>query len=122
MDADVRRVSWWLRLLGYRPADAKGLKVLLFTRAGCHLCEEADAFLEAEAKRYGFELVKIDVDIAAEAGLAERYGAEVPVVQVGERVRFRGRINRALWERLMQAEIRKLRFRRASAAPEEPAS
>ena len=105
----MRRVSWWLRLLGYRPADAKGLKVLLFTRAGCHLCEDAWSFLIQQQQRHGFRLTSVDVDESAQ--LVAEYGLEVPVVVIDGKVRFRGKINPVLWERLLRAESRRLRSR-----------
>jgi hypothetical protein len=73
----------------------------MYTRAGCHLCEEARGQLERAQRQYRFALEMIDVD--TEAGLAETYGSEVPVVMVEGKVRFRGRVNGALLERLLEA-------------------
>ena len=77
------------------------LEVLLYTRQGCHLCDEAWALLQNEQRRHGFKLAYVDVDTSPE--LAARHGLEVPVVCVNGKVRFRGVINRVLWERLLQA-------------------
>ena len=46
--------------------------VTLYTRAGCHLCEEAERVLRAEQARSGFRLDAVDVD--ADPELARRYG------------------------------------------------
>jgi glutaredoxin len=75
--------------------------VVLYTRAGCPLCDKAAAFLEAERRRHDFILEY--VDIAADAALTETYGNWVPVVEVDGRIRFRGVINPVLWRRLMEA-------------------
>ncbi|MCI0464652.1 MAG: glutaredoxin family protein [Gemmataceae bacterium] len=91
--------AWWGR--GRRGALAH-LSVVLYTRQGCHLCEEAWALLQAQSQRHGFGLEAVDVD--SDADLAARYGLEVPVVLVGEKVRFRGVVNRHLLERLFLAE------------------
>lgn len=75
--------------------------VALYTRAGCHLCDDAHEELLRAARRYPLELRVIDVD--RDPALAERYGLEVPVVAIDGRVRFRGRVNRVLLERLLRA-------------------
>jgi glutaredoxin len=72
----------------------------LYTRRGCHLCDEAWEKLERARERHGFALEAIDVDSDAE--LAAKYGMEVPVVTVNGTVRFRGGVNAVLLERLLE--------------------
>jgi hypothetical protein len=90
--------SWWRRPAG-PPAE-----VVLYTRRGCHLCEDAWGLLEQAARRYPLRLSQTDVD--TDPTLAAAYGLEVPVILVNGRVRFRGRINPVLLERLLRAESR----------------
>ena len=52
----------------------------LYTRAGCHLCEQAERVLRAEQAAAGFVLELVDIDRDPE--LARRYGVRVPVVAV----------------------------------------
>ena len=52
--------------------------ITLYTRAGCHLCEEAERVLRAEPAAAGLRLELVDVDRDPE--LARRYGVRVPVV------------------------------------------
>jgi len=54
--------------------------VTLYTRSGCHLCEEAERVLLAEQASTPLELVTVDVDSDPE--LVRRYGVRVPVVAV----------------------------------------
>jgi glutaredoxin len=70
------------------------MKVVLYTRRGCHLCDEALAVL----KRHGLapRLVDIDADLA----LRNRYNECVPVVEIDGKERFRGRVNEVLLLRL----------------------
>lgn len=75
--------------------------VVMYTRRGCHLCEQAWAQLEEARRTHGFELDPVDVD--AEPELARQYGECVPVVVVNGRVRFRGVINPVLLRRLLSA-------------------
>jgi glutaredoxin len=72
--------------------------VVMYTRAGCHLCDDAWALLETARRQHGFTLKKVDID--ADIELAERYGLEVPVVEVNGKVRFRGVVNAVLLQRL----------------------
>jgi glutaredoxin len=52
--------------------------VILYTRLGCHLCEEAKQEMLAAgcADEYTLEEVNIETD----AALKERYGWEIPVI------------------------------------------
>ena len=54
--------------------------VTLYTRVGCHLCEEAERVLQRERAATPFRLDLVDVDRDPE--LARRYGVRVPVVAV----------------------------------------
>ena len=71
-------------------------QVLLFTRAGCHLCEEAEAVLQ----RHGIVATAIDID--ANPLLRERYDTCVPVVVIDGKERFRGKVNDVLLQRLIR--------------------
>ena len=55
-------------------------RVILYTRAGCHLCEEAERVLRREQTATPFRLELVDIDRDPE--LARRYGVRVPVVAV----------------------------------------
>jgi glutaredoxin len=70
-------------------------EVVLYTRPGCHLCDDARDML----KRHGLapRLVNIDADPA----LSERYNECVPVVEIDGKERFRGRVNETLLRRLL---------------------
>lgn len=81
------------------------LHVVMYTRQGCHLCEDAWKQLQDNQPRFGFTLEAIDVDSHAE--LAAHHGNEVPVVTINGQVRFRGRINAVLLQRLLRAETGK---------------
>ena len=54
--------------------------VTLYTRVGCHLCEEAERVLEGERAAMPFRLELVDIDRDPE--LVRRYGVRVPVVAV----------------------------------------
>jgi glutaredoxin len=54
------------------------MTVTLYTRAGCHLCEEAERVLRTEQSVTPFRLELVDIDRDPE--LVRRYGVRVPVV------------------------------------------
>ncbi len=54
----------------------------LYSRSGCHLCEDMQAQLAALSAEHGFVLQCIDID--ADAALVQRYGSRVPVLMRGE--------------------------------------
>jgi glutaredoxin len=88
----------WLRGVPALPHTV----VTLYTRASCHLCDDAHVLLEREQRRYRFQLELVDVDTSPE--LVAQYGEWVPVVHVDGQLRFRGGVNVVLLRRLLDAE------------------
>jgi glutaredoxin len=52
--------------------------VTLYSRAGCHLCDEAEALLRALEASLGFELETVDIE--SDTALDNAYRWTVPVV------------------------------------------
>lgn len=63
------------------------MQVVLFTRRGCHLCEQVEDLLACHSPK----AVIVDVDATPEH--AARYGLRVPVLQVDGRDVLEGRID-----------------------------
>ena len=63
-------------------------KLILYTRPGCHLCEEMKEKLSRALQRVAFEVQEIDVDQDPE--LRKRYGESIPVLAVNCKVVFKG--------------------------------
>jgi glutaredoxin len=78
------------------------LRVVMYTRAGCHLCEGAWQMLVALQDRYALELARVDID--GDADLTRLHGERVPVLEINGKDRFWGRINGVLLERHLRAE------------------
>jgi glutaredoxin len=79
---------------------AQPIQVTMYTRTGCHLCEEAWHLLLELGRRFPLHLAKVDVD--AEPELIRLHGERVPVIAVNGKVCCWGRINRALLERALR--------------------
>ena len=82
----------------FGPRASARLHVRLYTRAGCHLCDEALHVLRDH--RLDVELVDVDGD----PKLVERYGEVVPVVEINRRERFRGQVEPVLLRRIVCQE------------------
>ena len=80
-------------------------EAVLFTRAGCPLCFALERLAQRSARRHGLPLRVVDVD--SHPALVERYGNEVPVLELPGGVFLRGRV---------EAEAVEGAFRRAVAA------
>lgn len=73
-------------------------RVIVYTREGCHLCDDAKAVL-VEYAEYLPEIE--DVDIETDPDLVSKYGEQIPVVEIDGKVRFRGRVDEVLLRRLI---------------------
>ncbi|THF88826.1 glutaredoxin family protein [Deinococcus sp. KSM4-11] len=78
-------------------------ELTLYTRVGCHLCELAVEHLRA------LEFAYRPVDVDMDADLKARYGDDVPVLALGDRVLARGVLGRS---RLGMVKLTLLRDRR----------
>jgi glutaredoxin len=76
------------------------MDVVLYTRQGCHLCDEALALL----KRHGLNPSLVDID--ADSDLQAQFDHCVPVVTIDGKVRFRGLVNETLLKRMLEARSR----------------
>ena len=68
------------------------MKVTLYTRAGCHLCDEAKKVLADARAEAEFELEEVDIDQDPE--LRARFNEQVPVVFLNGRKAFKYRVER----------------------------
>jgi len=59
------------------------LQITLYTRPGCHLCEEARQQMAPVLVEFGAELLEVNID--ADPALRELYANDVPVIFLGAR-------------------------------------
>ena len=74
-------------------------EVVLYGKAGCHLCDEARAEVEAVRMRHPFDLTEVDVSL--DPVLHARYGERIPVLVVAGREAFEFHVNGDELERLL---------------------
>jgi glutaredoxin len=83
-DAYTRTEDGRLQLAG--PRD-----VTIYSRPGCHLCEEAKIQLAPLLKEFGARLTEINID--EDAQLRARYDYDVPVIFLGARKAAKHRVD-----------------------------
>jgi glutaredoxin len=74
-----------------RLAAAGPRDVTLYTRAGCHLCDEARATIAQTLAEFGAQLREVNID--DDAVLKERYGCDIPVIFIGSRKAAKHRVD-----------------------------
>lgn len=74
--------------------------VTIYTRPGCHLCDQARAAIEASrcSGEYALEEVNIDEDPA----LQERYGHDIPVIFINGVKAFKHRVESREFKRKLR--------------------
>lgn len=61
------------------------MTLTIYSRPGCHLCEEMKAVVERVRREHAFELT--ERDISGNPDLEQRYGQEIPVLELdGKRI------------------------------------
>ena len=77
------------------------LHLQLFSRPGCHLCDEMKAVVQPLAREIGAVLEEIN--IAGDPGLESEYGLQIPVLLINGRKAFKYRLT----ERELRARLRR---------------
>jgi glutaredoxin len=75
------------------------LNVVLYTRRGCHLCDEAHRML----KEHDLQPALVDID--TDPALQARFGECVPVLEIDGRIRFRGSVEPVLLRRILRRRV-----------------
>ncbi len=76
-------------------------KVVIYSKPGCHLCEEAKAAIEAAGceEEYALEEINIETD----PDLLRRYRFEIPVITIDGVEAFRNRVSSEEFREAIQA-------------------
>ena len=87
-----------------RLALASPLDVTLYTRPGCHLCDEAKAQIAPLLRRAGGRLQEVNID--ADEILRARYNVDVPVLFLGARKVAKHRVDLEQFQRQLARAAR----------------
>src|ERR1700730_19414226 len=66
-------------------------EVTIYTRTGCHLCEEAKIAIAPLLREFGAEIREIDIQ--GDETLTLRFGCDIPVIYIGRKKAAKHRVN-----------------------------
>ncbi len=88
----------YARLAGCGPRE-----ITLYTRPGCHLCEEAKALIQPLLGEFSATLREVNIDDDAE--LTRLYGIDIPVVFIGARKAAKHRVDLVKFRRQLSDAV-----------------
>jgi glutaredoxin len=74
--------------------------VIVYSKPGCHLCEEAKAAITASGCSDKFELTEINIE--GDSSLLERYQYDIPVISINGVDTFKHRLNPAEFREVIE--------------------
>jgi glutaredoxin len=77
--------------------------VIVYSRPGCHLCDEAKVAIQSSGCDDQFTLEEINIESDPE--LLTKYKYEIPVVTLDGAEIFRHRVNKARFRELVQVKL-----------------
>ncbi len=98
-----------------RLAAATPLEVTVYSRPGCHLCEDAKTVMQPLLLEFGCTLREVNIDLDGELG--ELYSRDIPVIFIGKQKAAKHRVDPKQFRRqLQEARDRAERLRQQSGA------
>ncbi|MGC2767828.1 MAG: glutaredoxin family protein [Candidatus Acidiferrum sp.] len=95
---------------------AHPLEVTVYSRPGCHLCEEAKTVLRPLLTEFDCALREVNIDLDTE--LAERYSWDIPVIFIGSHKAAKHRIDPVRFRR----QLEEARAKAAATKPQNQAN
>lgn len=83
-----------------RPGAPGPRDVTLYTRPGCHLCEEAKAAIAPLLREFGAVLREVNID--ENPDLKERFGWDIPVIFIGVHKASKQQVDLAQFRRQLE--------------------
>jgi glutaredoxin len=74
--------------------------VTLYSKVGCHLCEEAKAAIAPLLREFRATLREIDIE--GDATLIQRFGCDIPVIYIGRKKAAKHKVNLEQFRRQLQ--------------------
>ncbi|HEX8881291.1 MAG TPA: glutaredoxin family protein [Candidatus Acidoferrum sp.] len=87
------------RLAACGPRD-----VTLYSRPGCHLCEQAKAVIAPVLREFGAALHEVNID--EDVVLTARYGWDIPVIFIGKHKAAKHRVDLPQFRRQLEGAQR----------------
>jgi glutaredoxin len=85
------------------------ISIAIYSRPGCHLCEEMKAVVQKVAQREHASVTIDEIDISTDPSLESRYGLEIPVLMVDGKKTAKYRVTEDEVTRMLRARSEKAR-------------
>ena len=80
------------------------MRLTIYSKPGCHLCDEMKSLVRRVLARYADARITIDeIDISTDRELAERYGLEIPVLMIDGKKAAKYRVSEQELTRMLDA-------------------
>ena len=79
------------------------MKITIYSKKDCHLCEEAKQVLKRFVDEYSLEIEEIDIN--TDKDLFEKYQFEIPVIFLNDRKLFKYRIDEQKLRKAIQSSV-----------------
>ncbi len=79
------------------------IAIAIYSRPGCHLCEEMKAVVQKVAQREHASVTIDEIDISTDPSLESRYGLEIPVLMVNGKKAAKYRVTEDEVTRILRA-------------------
>ena len=84
-------------------ADERVIRLTIYSRPGCHLCDEMKAVVARVERRSARPIAIEEINISTDPDLEARYGVEIPVLFVDGKKAAKYRISEPELTRLLGA-------------------
>jgi len=72
---------------------SSAIQIDIYSRPGCHLCDEAKTVIERVQGRFAFALRVINIE--QDPALEREYGSDIPIVMINGNKAFKYRVDEA---------------------------
>jgi hypothetical protein len=79
------------------------IALTIYSRRGCHLCDDMKAIVERVARESGAEVAVEVIDISGDPDLEARYRLEIPVLMIDGKKAAKYRVTEAELARMIEA-------------------
>ena len=86
-----------------RPAARDMIALTLYSRPGCHLCDDMKAVIARVSQGRADDVTLEEIDISTDADLESRYGTEIPVLLLNGRKVAKYRVTEGELGRMLRA-------------------
>ena len=80
------------------------VQVILYTRPGCHLCDEAKHAIEQAGCDSAYDLTEVNIESSEQ--LLDQYRNDIPVIVIDGEEAFRHQVNAEEFRQIRQGHLR----------------